>query len=67
MSNAVRIDRKAFQRGVEDIMTLAPLRDAVSGVFSLKKSSTASALSKSVRESGKTGSDERDPAAGKKR
>lgn len=36
MSNTVRIDRDAFKRGVEDVMTLAPLRDAVrtaSGIF----------------------------------
>lgn len=36
MTQSVRIDRNAFRRGVEDVMTFAPLRDAVktaSGVF----------------------------------
>jgi hypothetical protein len=27
--STVRLDRDAFKRGVEDVMTLAPLRDAV--------------------------------------
>lgn len=34
--SSVRLDRDAFKRGVEDVMTLAPLRDAVrtaAGVF----------------------------------
>ena len=29
----VRLDRNAFNRGFEDIITLKPLRDAVSGVI----------------------------------
>jgi SpoU rRNA methylase family enzyme len=29
MSYTVRIDRDAFKRGVRDVMTFAPLRDAV--------------------------------------
>lgn len=34
--STIRLDRNAFRRGVEDVMTLAPLRDVVrtaSGVF----------------------------------
>ncbi len=36
MTQTVRIDRDAFRRGVEDVMTFAPLREAVrtaGGVF----------------------------------
>ena len=52
MSEAVRIDRDAFRRGVEDVMTLAPLREAVrsaaTGVFSKRESKSTTASPTSV-------------------
>lgn len=34
-AHTVKIDRSAFARGVEEVMTLRPLRDAVSGSVSV--------------------------------
>lgn len=51
MTQTVRLDREAFRRGVEDAMTLAPLRDAVrsaSSVFSSKRGEGA--VSKEKRD-----------------
>jgi hypothetical protein len=50
MSDAVRIDREAFRRGVEDIMTLAPLRDAVANALTMKKSGLSRPSSKDARD-----------------
>ncbi len=51
MTQSVRIDRNAFRRGVEDVMTFAPLRDAVrtaSGVFLHRSEKTGNTTGKNA-------------------
>lgn len=43
-AHTVKIDRSAFARGVEEVMTLRPLRDAVSAVLSGNKGPSTSKL-----------------------
>ncbi|NML75277.1 hypothetical protein HHL25_14190 [Rhizobium sp. S-51] len=68
MSNTVRIDRHAFRKGVEDLMTLAPLRAAVSGAFvTEKRSDKTTVVSQSKRESATTAHHGRNSTAEKNR
>lgn len=50
MASTLKIDRDAFRRGVEDVMTLAPLREAVkhAGGVLMGRHADAKQSSKSV-------------------
>jgi hypothetical protein len=64
MSNAVRIDRDAFKRGVEDVMTLAPLRDAVrSAAHSVLSKNSNAGRTKETTGSSEKRSDDRNVTA----
>ncbi|MCY1664594.1 hypothetical protein [Rhizobium sp. SL86] len=55
MAQSVRIDRDAFRRGVNDVMTFAPLRDAVRNATDLFGGMRHQNTERAERDDTKTG------------